>query len=79
MTDQLWRKNFKTKEEFEIARLKLMIDLTKRAVGSGNHESLNFLQNQIDRLNKEIESLLPKKKLTKKKKKTKMKRKPKRG
>lgn len=70
--EKLRKGNFKSQEEYEIVRLKFMIELTERVTSPAGLKSEDYLRNQVVRLQEEIkkiEAKMPKaKKIDKKKK-----------
>lgn len=54
---RIWQREFKTREEYEIARLKIMIELTERAIGPDPMPSSDFLVKQKSRLEQEVKKL----------------------
>lgn len=69
----IWKRTFKTQEEYELARLEIMIKLTERAISPANLKSEDYLRNQLQRLNNEADLL--RKKVPQKKKVDKKRRK----
>lgn len=72
--EKLRKGNFKSQEEYEITRLKFMIELTERAISPAGLKSEDYLHNQVVRLQEEIkkiEAKMPRVKKVDKKKKRK--------
>jgi hypothetical protein len=53
----VWQREYKAREEYEIARLEFMVKLTERAMGPNPMPSQDFLVKQKARLEHEIEQL----------------------